>query len=263
MRVELPTFDRPPVVEVVIGVQFEPLQKLQTPHIGLFWETVRSTYPTWSENPPIVPQMEAFDTPGKLRDSRLVLTKVPPLPRVFFEHETHEWITQLQRDRFLHNWRASSGESVYPRYRAVRKEFFSQWENFQRFASERELGEVRATQLEITYLNHIHPWTESSEVGEVFPDFHWRSGKRSLGKPETCSISSTFKSEDGCSRLRTSVRPGSHHEKGYVLLFDLTVRGMPEDGDLARWFDEGRRWIVTAFADLTSDEWHGKWGLAK
>lgn len=260
MAPQLPSFERPPVVEVVMGVQFRPLG-LSVPYFGLFWQTVRSKYADVSENPPIVPQKEDFSRPGALEGIGLQVTQVPPLPRVFFAEGNGNWLIQLQRGRFLHNWRSVSVEDLYPRYPAVREKFFAQWSNFRQFVSEHEeLGSINVTQLEITYLNHIAPWPDDSELGELLPDFQWRKGDRLLGKPEACNISYAFTSDDKRTRLRATIRPGIHKEKGDILLFELTVRGAPKDDDLEAWFDEGRRWIVTAFADLTSEKWHEKWG---
>lgn len=259
MDSHLPSFNSPPVVEVVMGVQFQPLEQLQSPYFGLFWETVRSEYSTCKENPPITPQLEDLGRPGAFKDMRLQVTQVPPLPRVFFEDASGQWLIQLQRDRFLHNWRSGPGDGAYPRYPAVREKFFSQWSNFQRFVAENGLGGINVTQLEITYLNHVVPWTDQSELGDLFPDFRWRKGNRRLGAPEAYNISYAFTLSDSPSRLRATVRPGIHREKGDILLFELTVRGVAGEGDLEGWFDNGRDWIVTAFADLTSDEWHKKW----
>jgi uncharacterized protein (TIGR04255 family) len=179
---------------------------------------------------------------------------------VFFECADGPWLIQVQRDRFLHNWRYYSGKEVYPRYPTVRKAFLDQWSHFSGFVDTNNLGPINVTQLEITYLNHIVPWTDDSELGEVFPDFRWRSGARLLDKPETCRVALSFVSSDKSSRLRATIRPGVHQEKGKVLLFELTVRGVAKPGEFDAWFDAGRQWIVTAFADLTSDEWHRKWG---
>lgn len=260
MGPHLPSFNRPPVVEVVMGVQFQPLRLLQAPYFGLFWQTVRAEYPRCSENPPITPQLEDLGSPGALKDMGLLqLSQVFPLPRVFFEDPSGQWLIQLQRDRFLHNWRCGPGEGGYPRYPAVRAKFFSQWSSFQQFVADNQLGDINVTQLEITYLNHVAPWSEESEVGDVFPDFRWRKGNRFLDKPDACNISCAFTSSDTPSRLRATVRPGIHAKKGNILLFELTVRGVAENNDFESWFDDGRRQIVTAFADLTSDEWHKKW----
>ncbi|MFQ5734475.1 MAG: hypothetical protein ACE5KM_21275, partial [Planctomycetaceae bacterium] len=61
--------------------------------------------------------------PGALR-SRLEISQIPDLPRVFFEDESGNWLIQIQRDRFLHNWRVSTDESEYPRYPEVSRRFF-------------------------------------------------------------------------------------------------------------------------------------------
>jgi len=259
MDSHLPSFNSPPVAEVVMGVQFQPLKQLQAPYFGLFWQTVRSEYSNCKENPLIAPQIEDLGRPGAVKDVGVHVSQVPPLPRAFFEDSSGQWLIQLQRDRFLHNWRCGPNEGGYPRYPVVRERFLSQWSNFQRFIADNELGDIDVIQLEITYLNHIAPWTDQSELGDLFPDFQWRTHDRVLDEPEACNISCAFTSSDGLSRLRATVRPGIHQEKGNILLFELTVRGVAEKDGLGSWFDNGRHWIVTAFADLTSDEWHKKW----
>jgi uncharacterized protein (TIGR04255 family) len=263
MDSDLPSFENPPVVEVVMGVQFQPLNSLQVPHFGRFWETVRPKYSECTEKPPIVSQIEDLGRPGALKDSSLQISQVPPIPRVWFECPSGEWLIQLQRDRFLHNWRSSGENPSYPRYPTVRDAFFTQWSNFRRFVADEKLGNISITQLDITYLNHIAPWNEDSDLGQVFPDFRWREGDRLLGKPEACNISCAFALPDNNSRLRATIKPGIHQEKGSLLQFELTVRGLPADDDHEGWFDSGRRWIVTAFADLTSGQWHEKWGRTR
>lgn len=259
---DLPNFDRPPVVEVVMGVQFKQLQAMLAPHYGDFWNTVRAEYPLCTENPPIMPVVEDLSTPGEVKDSILGIVPKPPLPRVFFEHKSKEWVIQLQRDRFLHNWRVADG-ARYPRYPSVRAAFLAQWKNFLHFVETERLGPVEPTQVEITYLNHIAPWSDDLHLGDVLPDFSWRPGPRVLPLPEAFNFSCSFSSEDRTSRLRANVRPATLGSKKKVLLFELTVRGTTEDGDLEQWFDRGRKWIVTSFVDMTSPKCHQEWGMAR
>ncbi len=40
-QVPLPTFDAPPVAEVALSVQFEPLGSLRSVQLGLLWERFR------------------------------------------------------------------------------------------------------------------------------------------------------------------------------------------------------------------------------
>lgn len=258
MDSKLPEFAHPPVIEVVMGVQFQRLDRMLAPHIGKFWQLVEGDYPRCSENPPIIEQVEDFSRPGIIHPHRLEFSSSPDLPRVFLEDVSGQWLLQLQRDRFLHNWRAGSEGMEYPRYPAVNARFLEQWQRFQGFIKENDLGTIRITQLEMTYLNHIP--LSSGRMGEVFPDLSWRARDRVLAPPESCSVFLSFKSGEVPKRLRATIKPviqeGSHNMR-----LDLTVRGVQSDGEsFEQWFADARAWIVGAFADLTSSEWHSNWG---
>lgn len=244
-----------------MGVQFQSLTNLYAPHTGLFWSKVRSTYPICRENPPIVPQIEDLQQPGGLRPPKVSLSSLPSLPRVFFERRDGEWLIQLQRDRFLHNWRSRPNAPDYPRYPIVRREFFQQWESFHQFVRDNELGEINITQLEITYLNHIP--VMASELTDVFPGLAWLTRKELPAEAEAISFSCSFRLADNSSRLRVEVRPGKHADGGDILLFQLTVRGTLGELTIEEWFDQGRACIVHSFAELTSESWHRKWGRTK
>ena len=239
-----------------MGVQFRALDALLTPHAGLFWETIRREYPTCKELGQIVPQLEDFSKPGGLENKEF---EIGQFPRILFEHDSHQWLVQLQRDRFLHNWRLVANGS-YPRYEAVSTAFFQQWNNFLEFVRANNLGAIEPTQYEITYLNEITPWGSGDDIGRIFPDFVWHDRHVFLNRPESVSFNATFLSDDRSSRLRANARPAKHLTRGDVLLFDLTVRGFDHGNDLPAWFGAGREWIVRAFADLTSNEWHDRWG---
>lgn len=251
----LPSFDMPPVIEVVMGVQFAPLQDFLAPHLGKFWNEVEQEYPKCSENPPIMPQVEDFERPGGLASRKFSIGTKPDLPRVFLVDESGHWLIQIQRDRFLHNWRMSTEK--YPRFPEVRKRFFEQWSKFEQFIEVNVLGSIEINQLEITYLNRIP--LASKKLPEVFPDFQWRDERRLLSSPESMEVSCTFRCEDTPKRLRATIQPslhGEHHE----MRFELTVRGGLKEGEtLDDWYSDGREWIVKAFADLTSEQWHKKW----
>lgn len=240
-----------------MGVQFESLDKLLAPHVGKFWAIVETDYPQCSENPPITPHVEDFAKPGGVVGQRMVISPKPDLPRVFLHDPSGHWLIQIQRDRFLHNWRIVSNTSEYPRYPVVSQRFFDQWSKYQEFVTKNELGTIRITQLEITYLNRIP--LASSRLGEVFPDCRWRHEQRILCGPESMEVSCSFKSESEPKRLRVTIRPGIQQDQ-QEMLFELTVRGSLDDEEtLDEWFSAGREWIVKAFADLTSEEWHVKW----
>jgi uncharacterized protein (TIGR04255 family) len=258
---DLPSFRYPPVVEVVMGVQFSPLGRLLAPYSGLFWQRVREHYPNCREQPPIVPQKEDLSGPAHQGTGSIGITAtfVPDLPRLLFENTSGEWLIQLQKDRFLHNWR-KSGELPYPRYPAVKDRFFQQYGIFQAFLDQNNLGPLELNQYELTYLNHIAPWNEGEAIGEIFPDFNWRRGARFLNSlPESLNLAITFTAPDQNSRLRMTARTALNREKQRIVVLDLTVRGYDEVSRLEQWFDSAREWIVQAFKDVTSEQCHQQW----
>jgi hypothetical protein len=60
MPQDLPDFEKPPVTEVVCGVQFKELRSLIIPHLGQLWEKFKAEYPRYQEVSPIVPVIELF-----------------------------------------------------------------------------------------------------------------------------------------------------------------------------------------------------------
>ena len=59
LRGSLPDYERPPVTEVAVGIQFEPLTLL-APHLGLYWSEVRSEFPTAQQQGALEPVIERF-----------------------------------------------------------------------------------------------------------------------------------------------------------------------------------------------------------
>jgi uncharacterized protein (TIGR04255 family) len=131
----LPEYGNPPVDEVVCGVLFEPIIGFLLPHFGLLWEKFRQEYPRCQEVAPLMPVVES---PEQLPPQEIVVSEIP-LPRVWFLHDDGR-IIQVQRDRFLHNWRKLQPANEYPRYRKVFHMFQDHFSTFQNFLSENELG---------------------------------------------------------------------------------------------------------------------------
>lgn len=97
-----PDYDNPPLTEVVCGILFQNLESFLTPHVGLLWEKFKLDYPYCQEVAPLAPAIEQF---GESLDVEFDLIDIPPLPRVWFLNENGSEIIQIQRDRFLHNWK--------------------------------------------------------------------------------------------------------------------------------------------------------------
>src|SRR5258708_12433324 len=57
---DLPDFERPPVTEVALSIQFARLPKVTNIHGGLLWSEFRADYPNYEEHPPLAPAFEIF-----------------------------------------------------------------------------------------------------------------------------------------------------------------------------------------------------------
>jgi uncharacterized protein (TIGR04255 family) len=255
-------YGNPPVVEVVCGILFKPIQQMLAPHLGLLWEKFRSEYPNCREVPPIAPIIEEFEERGGEQELHIELTEKPPLPRIWFIHKNENGIIQVQRDRFLHNWRKVRPDDEYPRYYTVIEMFRNHLSSFESFLKENGLGQITPLQYEMTYINHIpqgEGWETIKEIGSVFPDFAFRSDQRRfLPHPEAINWRTSFVLPDRSGRLHVTVR--KTRERGSsrsILLLELTVRGIGDDKSLNgtwNWFNLAHEWIVYGFADLTGEE---------
>ncbi len=263
---ELPEYESPPVTEVVCGVLFEPIQALLAPHLGLLWEKFKPEYATCQEVHPLAPTIEHFEGPPSLE---LEITDAPPLSRIWFIHTDGNGIVQVQRDRFLHNWKKVHPDDAYPRYHSVIQMFRDRLDCFETFLQENKLGEVVPRQYEMTYVNHI-PLNEGREtlrdVGKVFPDFAWRVKEdRFLSVPGSINWRTSFPLPNREGRLHATLRSATRNSDGQpIFLFELTARGMNKDSSpegMWRWFDLAREWIVRGFTDLTGhDVQQHRWG---
>src|SRR5688572_10898081 len=112
----LPDYSRPPINEVVCGIHFEHLHGLLNPFLGILWDKYKPEYKNCLEVPPLMPIIESFDTRSlQVRGD----FDLPQLPRTWFVHSNENEIIQIQRDRFLHNWREVRPEDIYPRYKKI------------------------------------------------------------------------------------------------------------------------------------------------
>lgn len=259
----LPKYETPPVVEVVCGVQFAPLKALLVPHFGELWQKFKPDYDRCEEMGPLAPMVERF---GQLPPTHIEPPSEPFLPRVWFVHKDDSGVVQVQRDRFLHNWRKAGGD--YPHYDAVIKLFKQRYETFLDFLAENELGTVEPIQYEMTYVNHVpqsEGWETLEDFGNVFPDFPWHAhdpwrseNRRFLPNPDGRNLRLNFTLPDESARLHVTIRNGERrNDRHPVLLMELTVRGIGTDkseGAMERWFDVAHEWIVRGFADLCGKE---------
>jgi uncharacterized protein (TIGR04255 family) len=265
-----PKFERPPVIELVCGVLFQSLPKFLTPHHGLLWEKFKQEYPVPREVVPLPPVVETFpDAPLAPPTPPTQWEEFPFFPRIWFERQDGTGLIQVQRDRFIHNWKKVRAEDEYPHYANVIKKFQAHLDTFESFLRENDLGTIKPMQYELTYVNHIlmeEGWSSLKNMTNVFPDFQWRTeGKRFLAEYEGINYETYFRLPNRKGRLHAKIRHGIRKQDQHpILLLDLTARGIEENRSrksMWDWFDMAHEWIVYGFADLTSLDIQKKnWG---
>ncbi len=269
---DLPDFERPPVTEVVLGVQFKTEKPLRSPHLGLFWQTVREAFPDFSDQPPLEPQIEELD-PEMLVVSPLPSLRIGtgiPAPRCWFLDPSGNKLIQLQSDRFLHNWRKVTGEEPYPRYENIRDEFIRHWRGFVSFLNDVDLGAPTVTQAEVTYVNHIPKdscWSEADDMPKVFSCLKLVDDTNRFGPMEIVGFTMRRRLPDNRGRLHVTAAPAlSTKDKSIMIRMVLTTRGPVADSSdksILGWMDMGRTVIVNSFTALTTPEAHKFWGRTK
>lgn len=272
MDAALPDFQDPPVVEVALAVQFEPLTNLRTPQLGLLWSDFRGRFPKIEEHPPLDPMMERFGVKGPPTASiRFEMVRRPPVPRCWFLNESGTELVQVQQDRFAHNWRKVGDGEEYSRYEHVRETFKSELGTFEGFLRREKVGELTPNQCEVTYVNHIiadNGWKKHGELARVLTLFAGKCSEEFLPDLEEARLSGSYviPGADGqpLGRLRFSIEPVYFREDDRpMFLLNLVARGRPDgegvDGVL-RFLDTGHEWIVRGFAAITTPNMHKVWG---
>jgi len=265
MTSSLPKYDRPPVVEVALSVQFKRLD-LSTVQLGLVWKKFRDRFPKVEEHPELEPDYERFDEPKmSVPGVRIEFGKVPS-PRLWFMNEQGTELVQIQRDRFVRNWRKTDDVPDYPSYGNLRDAFVADWKLFSEFVADECRQEVLPDQCEITYVNIVDD-VVSAGLSNVFA---WVGGSYSdeeLGDPEHAEFTLRFILDDAgkpWGRLHVVTTPVVRASDGtHGIRLALTARGAPRTQDTEgamEVLDKEHEAIVRGFTSLTTSEMHEAWG---
>ena len=272
---DLPKFDKPPVVETVLGVQFEPIGGLTNSHMGAYWAGLKSEWPVVKNVAPLEEQFEHFGERGPswaLASLQIKITQ-DPSSRMVMTHRDEDRIIQVQNNRYLLNWTGGHKEQEYPKYnKFVRPEFDKAFEGFQDFVAEEELGEIVPNQWEVTYVNHIPKgsvWKEPDEWSTIFSTSPMLRTPSSSVSLEGLQAEWHFEIMPQKGRLHiqmVSGRKKTGKEEEDLLVLKLTARGPidPQEGPtLSDGLDIGHETIVCAFRDLASDKALDYWGYER
>jgi uncharacterized protein (TIGR04255 family) len=257
----LPDFEDPPVVEVALGVQFRPIPALRPVELAGLREQWRNEFPIVTDQPPVPPAIEQ-PTSGP---SSVQLVFGPALQtRLWFLGADESMLIQVQHDRLTANWR-KIGDSPYPRYPAVRQLFEDRFADLAAFLTDREIGNIDVTQVEVNYTNAIE--LGGDRLGHLDAVLrHWAPPEgHHLGVPEEARIALVFPVTDMGRppvRMYVGVDPARQIGREPFAFLTLTVRGAPTAGDLGatlEFMDGAHVHVVNSFAELTPPEMHETW----
>jgi uncharacterized protein (TIGR04255 family) len=266
--VDLPEFDNPPVSEVVLSVQFDEIAGLKAAHLGLLWSLFRDDFPVTEDQPPLGAVFETFGPgSGEVRPAfRFPGFARMPLPRQWFVSADGTELLQFQTDRLAHNWRKTSSDGEYPRFEKLLTSFLDEISTVERFLADGAMPPLAPNQCEVTYVNDIRVEPSFDDSTRRLFKVWNHAPSDLLEHEEDAGFVIRFIMKDGPQPVgRLTVQSGRiiGQEGEPLVRFTLTARGAPLgpgiDG-VVGFFNLAHRYIVTGFADLTTNEMHEVWG---
>lgn len=269
MSDKLPDFERHPLDETVLGVQFEPLQLFGIQHLFDYWNRIRERYPRIEEQIAL-PHAVETSTLEPRKDPKFLIAGPPtpiPLSRFWFLDASGTQLLQIQSDRLMRNWRRVDGAEAYPRFEKLFATFWKEWQGFQAFLNDEKIDLPKVDQCEVSYVNFIN--TDEINGGlsgmeNAFTVLRQARPRGFLPLPEIQKWESSYALPEGRGRLHVAAFP-NFRQRDFKLVVNLTLsaRGKPADGSndrLAAWFQMAHEWIVRGFEELTTPEMHKIWG---
>ncbi len=231
------------------------------PDFGLFWNFIREDYPNSSVQPPLESQIESFERNQK-RFS-LTFSQIPEV-RCWFFDKNGTWLLQVQKTRFINNWRATANDkTLYPHYEKVRERFLYEWQRFNTFLSKEDIEAPKILQCELSYINHIEAEPQFANLHKMFPSLKDITKSDFLSLPEVVAVNLVYIIPENRGRLYLTMQPVFRHtDLREVLQLTLAAKILPKssnESDIIEAFDLGREWAVKGFAGFTSEEMHKNW----
>jgi uncharacterized protein (TIGR04255 family) len=260
---DLPEFDRPPLNEVVIGVQFAPARGYSQIRAGEVWSLFKSDFPIVEEHPPLAPTFELFGRPLPPQASAPFVVTGAFHNRFWFLTPGKEELIQFQPDRLLHNWRKVRDENnEYPRYERMIEKFERELRQLDAYFTTLSSQPLAINQCEISYINHIPCDPERGCVAEQWFQFlHF--GERNI-EDFAVSFRRIVPADDGrpIGRLTCEATTALALPSQPLISLTLTARGAPDKPGIPAalaFLARGREIVVRTFTEITTESAHQAW----
>ena len=266
-----PDYERPPVIETVLGVQFDRLSALSNAHLGVFWNTLnRQEWPNIEDVTPLPNQFERFVDAARWGAGIQVQLTDDPACRCRIKNRSGDRMIQLQSTRLHLNWIGDQGGD-YPRHAATLTEFEQTYQRFADFVVAENVGPLKPNQWEITYVNHIPIGTVWQSPNDwQFFELLGSSNSASMVRAESFHGEWHLLIPENRGRLHIqwqhAKKSPTDPDAAEFIRLVFTARGPLEQRDnplaaLVAGLNLGRDVIVTSFREFASKEANDYWGL--
>lgn len=254
---QLPDYERPPVVEIVAAVQFQPLRGFGMPEVVRVAGALSGEWRI-ADVPPALGRIVEEPSASIQSESMMTFGLGPP-PRAILTSADDRWLAQLQGDRLAVHERKRgerpSFTNVMPKLESLRNDVAKALDA--NLFEEPHLADL----VELTYTNRIP--VPTAEVANVLR-FVSADGVASLGPIDgynqgfSTSLGSDAQHFEG--RLRVLAHTERDPDGGDVLQLQLISRRYVGDAPLPDVLERCHRDIVESFTDITDERMHREWG---
>jgi len=258
---------RPPLIEVALAVQFEPIQKLTGAHLGRFWLTLGDKeYPNSQEAQPINIVEQDFREELEYAPPGIEVVPASRENRFRFSSADETRMVQIQNGWIVANWIKQSGQD-YPGFDEVFSEFQRVYSLFVGFVGHAALGPLKPNMWEVTYIDHIRRgtvWNAHAEVANVLPGLVGPCNT-SGGRLEAINSRWGFFLGDQKGRMSMqlfSARYGQNDVSSEMFVLTTTARGPITTSDptqVEQGLQFGRTVVVGAFKEVSSPSAKAYW----
>ncbi len=260
----LPEYDKPPVVEVALAIEFKQSVNFSALDLGRLAAAWEDTLPHAKERP-LLPRMGLPPSEGLLDTLFEIEETASNPPRLWLQNESGDHVVQIQHDRLVVNWRKGDLGGEYPRYVTIRKSMQDSWHRLAAECAKLGHNEPIPFLCEVQYINHLgekQGWNSPKDTPRLIVPWSGMGDDEFLPQDHLSGfgLHCHFPEErDGWLTIDgwTSDLPES-----IMMALSLTSRGraLSEDLDSALDFmDAAHVWIVRGFTAVTTKEAHQLW----
>lgn len=254
----LPSFERPPVVEVAVGVHFLQLQGFNSVALVRLADKWRGLYPKTQEQPALPPEAPAGQ--GGVFTIQLQ-NSLPPI-RLWLLSDDESFLVQIQHDRLLLNWRKVQDNDPYPRYGKLRQDFSQLWSEFVQYIVDGDYGVLQPMLAEVTFFNRI-PISGAADVPKFIASLNsqWTlEDHLATGLQFQRAIAGAASQHRGHQKIALAYQPELSFLQLETSSLVMTDAEATDSAAIFSALDEAHDAGVLTFDHTTTDSAHTQWG---